>query len=133
MADRVVDVGFLPDEERDNAFAGAAGYIQPSRYEAFSRTIMESWLAGVPVVGNGASAVVAHHIERSRAGIVYRDAFELEEALVFLVEAPEQARLLGCAGREYVLANYQWPVVLDRIEAALSAWTSPKLSMGGLA
>jgi glycosyltransferase involved in cell wall biosynthesis len=123
MVDRVVDVGFLPDHERDNAFAGASAYVQPSRYEAFSRTIMESWLAGVPVIGFGGSAVVADHIEKSKAGIVYDDGYELEEALVFLHEAPEQARLLGAAGREYVLSRYQWKMVLDKIEVALSTWT----------
>jgi len=88
VADRFVDLGFLPTEERNNAFAAAAAYVQPSRYESFSRTIMESWLAGVPVVGFGASAVVRYHIERSRAGIVFDDEYEFAEALSFLAAAP---------------------------------------------
>lgn len=124
VKDRVVDVGFLPDDERDACYAGATAYLQPSRYEAFSRTIMESWLAGVPVVGIGEGGVVRYHIERSRAGIVYDDAAEFEQALLFLADAPDQARALGAAGREYVLANYQWKDVLDRVEAAICSWTS---------
>lgn len=124
IADRVIDVGFLPDDERDNCFAGATAYVQPSRYEAFSRTIMESWLAGVPVVGIGAGGVVRYHIERSKAGLVYDDADEFEQALALLAAAPEQARALGAAGREYVLANYQWRDVIDRVEASLCAWTT---------
>jgi glycosyltransferase involved in cell wall biosynthesis len=123
IADRVVDVAFLPDDERDNCYAGATAYLQPSRYEAFSRTIMESWLAGVPVVGIGAGGVVRYHIERSGAGLVYDDAEEFEQALALLAEAPEQARALGAAGRRYVLDNYQWKDVLDRVEAAVCAWT----------
>jgi glycosyltransferase involved in cell wall biosynthesis len=123
IADRVIDVGFLPDDERDSCFAGASAYLQPSRYEAFSRTIMESWLAGVPVVGIGAGGVVRHHIERSRAGLVYDDADEFEQALALLAAAPEQAKALGAAGRRYVLDNYQWHDVIDRVEAALCGWT----------
>jgi glycosyltransferase involved in cell wall biosynthesis len=122
---RVIDVGFLPDDQRDSAYAGATAYVQPSRYEAFSRTIMESWLAGVPVIGNGASEVVRHHIEHSRAGLVYDNEAELEEALVFMAEAPESARSLGEAGRTYVLDHYRWPEVLDRIERCICAWTAP--------
>ena len=123
VADRVHDVGFLPEEDRNDAYAAATAYVQPSRYEAFSRTIMESWLAGSPVVGVGQGGVVRYHIERSRAGIVYDDAYEFEEALAFLAARPEAAARLGRAGRTYVLDNYQWDDVLTRVEASLTKWT----------
>ena len=42
-----------------SAFAAADCYLQPSRYESFSRTIMEAWLAGTPVIANAGSDVVA--------------------------------------------------------------------------
>jgi len=123
IADRVVDVGFLPDAERDAAFAAADAYLQPSRYEAFSRTIMEAWLAGTLVIANGGSDVVRYHCERSEAGLLYDDELELEECLAFLAEAPETAAELAGRGRAYVLDNYQWDTVLDKVEAALTTWT----------
>jgi glycosyltransferase involved in cell wall biosynthesis len=123
IADRVVDLGFLPDEERDNAFAAADAYIQPSRYEAFSRTIMEAWLAGTPVIANAGSEVVRWHCERSDAGLVYDDAWELEQCLRFLAESPDAAHALAASGRDYVLSNYTWDAVLDRVEEALGSWT----------
>jgi glycosyltransferase involved in cell wall biosynthesis len=123
IADRVHDLGFLSDDDRNDAYAAAAAYVQPSRYEAFSRTIMESWLAGTPVIGVGQGGVVRYHIERSRAGIVYDDAFEFEEALVFLAQQPDAADRLGRAGRTYVLDNYQWDDVLSRVEQSLVTWT----------
>jgi glycosyltransferase involved in cell wall biosynthesis len=123
IADRVIDLGFLPDEERDNAFAAADAYLQPSRYEAFSRTIMEAWLAGTLVIANGGSDVVRYHCERSEAGLLYDDELELEECLAFLAGAPETAAQLAALGRPYVLDNYQWDTVLDKIEAALTTWT----------
>jgi len=123
VADRVRDVGFLPDDERDAAFAGAAACLQPSRYEAFSRTIMEAWLAGTPVVANGGSDVVRWHCERSGAGLVYDDDAELEQCLLFLADAPEIATEMAASGRDYVLENYTWDAVLDRVETQLEAWT----------
>ena len=122
--DKVIDVGFLPDDERDNAFAAADAYLQSSQYEAFSRTIMEAWLAGTLVIANGASDVVADHCARSGAGLVYEDELELEEALVFLSEAPEAAAEIAAAGRAYVIDNYRWEVVLDKVEDALVRWTA---------
>jgi glycosyltransferase involved in cell wall biosynthesis len=123
IADRVIDVGFLSDDERDDAFAAADAYVQPSQYEAFSRTIMEAWLAGTLVIANGASDVVAWHCERSGAGLTYDDDDEFEECLSFLATATDAAATLAARGREYVLANYRMDDVLDRIEETIEEWT----------
>lgn len=119
MAARVVDLGFLENAERDDAFAAAAAYLQPSRVESFSRTAMEAWLAGTPVIANGASEVMRWHVQRSGAGLVYDDDVELEECLAFVAAAPCAARDIGAHGRRYVLENYTWDRVLDRVEHAL--------------
>lgn len=124
IADRVIDLGFLPDEERDNAFAAADAYIQPSRYEAFSRTIMEAWLAGTVVIGNAGSSVVKWHCERSGAGLVYDDEFELQQCLSFVAENPEGANAMAKSGRDYVLSNYTWETVLNNVEQCLASWTA---------
>ena len=123
LEDRIIDVGFLPDEDRDDAYAGALAYVQPSRYEAFSRTIMESWLAGRPVVGIAEGGVVKHHVQTSEGGFVYDDADEFAEALAVLVNHPHLADEMGARGRDYVLARYQWDIVLDGIEANIVEWT----------
>lgn len=123
VADRVIDLGFLDAQDRDDAFAAADVYVQPSRYEAFSRTVMEAWLAGTLVIGNGACAPVRWHCERSGAGLTYEDDLELEEALVFAAEEPKAAAALAEPGREYVLEHYTWERVLDGIERTLGAWT----------
>ena len=122
IADRVFDLGFLSEAERDNAMAAAAGYLQPSAMESFSRTVMEAWLAGTPVIANGASAVVRWHCERSGAGLLFNDRHELEQCLRFVAEAPLAAAELAAPGRAYVLDNYTWPVTLDRMEASLERW-----------
>jgi glycosyltransferase involved in cell wall biosynthesis len=121
IAGRVHDLGFLPQEEVGDAYAGAAAYIQPSLFESFSRTIMESWLAGTPVIGNGACEVVRWHCERSRAGLLYADEYELAQYLALVIDEPERLSRLGRLGRDYVLANYTWDAALDRMEAALEA------------
>ena len=119
VADRVIDLGFVSDSERDDVMAAAAAYVQPSRMESFSFTIMQSWLAGTPVIANGESDVVTWHCERSGAGLTYHDFFEFAECLRFLAEAPEAARKLAASGRDYVLEHYGWDGVLDAMERRL--------------
>lgn len=119
---RVVDLGYVSDEERSNAMAAASVYLQPSSLESFSRTINEAWLAGTPVLANASSSVVTMHCERSGAGLLYRDRFEFAESLKLLVQRPQLGRELALRGREYVLRNHRWSDVLDRVERSLEEW-----------
>ena len=65
------------------------------------------------------SEVLRWHCDRSGGGLTFADEFELAQCLSFLAAAPDDAARLAKAGREYVLANYQWDVVLDAMEASL--------------
>lgn len=121
LEDRVHDLGFVSDEEAPSLFAAAAAYVQPSANESFSRTVMEAWLAGTPVLANGASAVVRWHCERSGAGIVWTGVEELTAAIELVAAAPEAVAAIAPAGREYVLEHYTWPTVLDHMERSLEA------------
>ena len=67
---------------------------------------MEAWLAGTPVIANGARRVVRWHCERSRAGLLYEDADELAACLDFVAQQPDEARRLAAGGRDYVLEHY---------------------------
>ena len=120
LADRVLDLGFLTDEQRNDAFAAASALVQPSRMESFSRTVMEAWLAGTPVLSVADSAVVAWHCQRSGGGLIFGDRYELADALRQL-RVDGRAAQMAAAGRRYVIENYTWPSVLDRMEASLGA------------
>ena len=116
---RVIDLGFVSTEDRDNAFAAAAACVQPSLMESFSRSVMESWLAGRPVLARSGGEVVAWHCEQSGGGRLFDRGPELAGLMRWLHDRPDQASEAAAAGRRYVLDNYSWPVVLDRIEAEL--------------
>ena len=122
IADRVIDLGYCTNEDRDDALAAADAYLQPSQFESFSLTILEAWLAGTLVVANGQSEVVSWHIERSGAGLSYLDNAELEECLRFIAQEPAAAQKIAASGRDYVLANYRNDDVLDRVEASIADW-----------
>jgi len=118
---RVIDVGLLSTEQRNNALAAALAYVQPSLMESYSRTVMEAWLAGTPVLARKGSTVVEWHISNCGGGYSFSSSRELTALLDKLLSSPEHASELGAKGRAYVLDNYQWPRVLDALEADLLA------------
>jgi glycosyltransferase involved in cell wall biosynthesis len=124
LAGRVVDLGFLSDQDRNDAFAAATVYLQPSRMESFSRSVMEAWLAGTPVLAIAQGEVVAWHCERSGGGLTFNGASDLAAELGAICNSADQAAEMAARGRDYVLREYAWPVVLDRMEAELEspAW-----------
>lgn len=116
---RVIDVGVLSVDQRNNALAAALAYVQPSLMESYSRTVMEAWLAQTPVLGRRGSAVVEWHCTRSGGGKVFSAAKDLAQHIEKLRSDPDMTAEMGRVGREYVLENYQWEHVLDLIEADL--------------
>ncbi len=120
LAGRVRDLGYLEPDELASAFAAAEALVQPSPNESFSRTLMEAWLAGTPVIATATGEVVTWHCERSGGGITYADDFEFAECLRFVIEAPKAAAELAAKGREYVLEHYTWDKVLDEMERSLA-------------
>jgi glycosyltransferase involved in cell wall biosynthesis len=123
LEERIIDLGYLAPAEVPDAFAAAEAFLQPSANESFSRTIMEAWLAETVVIANRQSDVVTWHCERSGGGLLYGDELELGQCLRFVAESPEQAARLARNGRDYVLANYRWPLVLDAMERSLESFS----------
>jgi len=116
---RVIDLGFVTPGERDDAFAAATAYVQPSAMESFSRSVMESWLAGTPVLATASGEVVAWHLERSGGGLLFSDAPELVAQLEQLAKSPSEVAEMAARGRAYVRSEYSWDAVLDRMEESV--------------
>jgi glycosyltransferase involved in cell wall biosynthesis len=114
-------LGFLSEEEKAAAMAGAVAVVCPSPYESLSIVLLEGLALGTPGLVNAGSAVLKEHCLRSNAGLFYADGDEYAEALDLLVRNEELRRTLGANGRRYVDAEYRWSVVLDRWRGLLAA------------
>jgi glycosyltransferase involved in cell wall biosynthesis len=114
---RVIEVGYLGDDEKRAAHAGALALVNPSEMESLSLVVMESWLEGTPVIVAHGSEVMRDHVERSRGGIAFADYASFRDAVETLLRDPQRARAMGERGRTYVLDEYGWPAVSDRMAA----------------
>jgi glycosyltransferase involved in cell wall biosynthesis len=122
LAGRVIDLGFVPDEERDAAYAAAAVLVNPSRLESLGMVGLEAWLAGTPSIVNGRSPVLREHCRASGGGLWYDSPEELVEALDLMTGDPAVARAMAEAGAAYVRDAFSWPAVRRRFLGALEEW-----------
>lgn len=120
----VITLGFLPEQDKLDAYAAATVVCQPSLKESFSITVMESWLAGVPVLVHGRCNVTRHHVLHSNGGLCYVGLEEFIGALDWLISHPHKRAEMGRLGWSYVLAEHSWETVLDRFRSALGVWES---------
>jgi glycosyltransferase involved in cell wall biosynthesis len=114
--------GFVSDTEKAATCAAALALCQPSLNESFSLAIMESWLAGRPVLVHEECAVTREHVRRSKGGLWFYSAEEFGGALDWLAAHPDRASQMGQNGRHYVLQNYTWPAVAERFERIFGRW-----------
>lgn len=128
----IKDLGFVDQEDKQDAYAAAEVLMQPSLMESFSIVIMEAWLAGTPVMVHAGCAVTKDHVEQSGGGLHFKDYPSFAEGLDIMLARPQLREQMAAAGKDYVLANYAWPQVTERyvklIERLSSEPTPPAKS-----
>ena len=106
-------LGFVGEELKHDALAGAAAVVCPSPYESLSFAQLEAWSHGRPTLSCAVSPVLVGQSRRSGGGLWYSDAGEYATMLDFLARAEPLALALGAQGRRYVRAEYSWDRVRD--------------------
>jgi glycosyltransferase involved in cell wall biosynthesis len=117
LAERVVEVGFVADEEMPACYGMADVYVSPSLMEGFGLPLAEALACGTPVVtaqAGAASEVVGP------GGILVepRDPDSLARAVSTLLGNEDLRRNLAIQGREHVIREFNLKrVVNTTIEA----------------
>jgi glycosyltransferase involved in cell wall biosynthesis len=108
-------VGYISEEAKHEALAGAEVVVVPSPYESLALSQLEAWAHGKPTLANAASPVLVGQSRRSGGGLWYADAEEYAEMLAFLADATPLRRALGAQGLAHVRTENSW-------ERATKAW-----------
>ncbi len=119
LVDHIIDVGFVSATEKLEAMAGALAFCHPSVNESLGIVLLEAWLAGTPGIVHAKGEVLRYQCESSNGGLWFKTYPEFEEAVLLLLNNPDARRALGQAGREYVLREYAWETVEQRMLEAL--------------
>jgi glycosyltransferase involved in cell wall biosynthesis len=113
----IVVTGYVDEQTKHDALAGATVLVQPSYFESFSLALCEGWLAGKPAIVQGRCEVLAGQCARSGAGLPYRSFAEFATTLDRLLGDHDLCQAMGDAGRRYVLDQYSWERVIEQYEA----------------
>jgi glycosyltransferase involved in cell wall biosynthesis len=115
----ITDLGFVSEQEKQEAMAGALAFVHPSLNESLGIVLLEAWLAGTPGLVHAGSEVLRWQCHRSGGGLWFRHYPDFEEMLKRLLDTPDLRRRLGAAGRAYVLQTYDQAMVDARLFSAL--------------
>jgi glycosyltransferase involved in cell wall biosynthesis len=122
----IVVTGFVPEQTKRDALAGAVALVQPSYFESFSMILCEAWAQSLPALVQGRCDVLAGQAARSGGAIPYEGYAEFEAGVDRLVADDALSARLGRAGQRYVEEHYRWEAVMARYERLLgeaaAAW-----------
>lgn len=110
----ILDLGYVPVQDKYDACGAAAFLCQPSKNESFSLVIMESWLCERPVLVLEDCAVTKNFVQESNGGLYFKNYFEFEKTTDYLLEHEEISKQMGKNGRAYVKENFAWDIVVDK-------------------
>lgn len=117
----VIYQGFVSEEDKFNGISGARALWLPSQFESLSIAVLESMALGVPVLVNGTCEVLKGHCVRSRAGIAYDNQNEAVSAIDMLLD-DEKCVMMKKYARKYIDDNYQWNVIIDKMQDFIQNW-----------
>ena len=115
----ILDLGFVGEQEKHDAMAGALAFVHPSTFESFGIVLLESFLACTPALVHARSEVLRWQCRRSGGGLWFRHYPDFEEELNLLLNDEGLRKRMGAAGHEYVMKEYSWESVEKRLFQAL--------------
>ena len=114
--DDVILTGFVDEQTKLDALAGATLLVQPSYFESFSLALCEGWTFGLPALVQRQCKVLDGQVRRASGGLPYSGFAEFSEALALLLREPGLRAQMGEGGRKYVRTHYAWDAVMNNYE-----------------
>lgn len=113
LSNRIIDLGFVDEQDKYDAYAAANLFCNPSAFESFSIVIMESWYSGRPVLVFEGCSVTKRFAEISNGGLYFSNFEEFKECLDLLLTNERLANKLGENGALFVKSRYTWDKVIS--------------------
>jgi glycosyltransferase involved in cell wall biosynthesis len=89
----LLDLGYVSEEEKRDAFDACDLFAMPSRYDSFGIVYLEAWRCGKPVIGAKVGAI-PEVIEEGKDGLLveFGEVDQLASAIISLLNNPDLCR-----------------------------------------
>ncbi len=114
IKDQVIDLGFVDKQVKYDGCAAALTLCQPSIHESFSLVLMESWLCERPALVHADCDVTRGFAQESNSALYFKDYYEFEGCIDYYISHEDIANRMGKTGREFVLSNFKWDIIVER-------------------
>jgi len=121
MRDAILDVGFVSEQEKREAMAGAVCFVHASVNESLGIVLLEAWLSNTPSLVHAKGVVLQDQCRRANGGLWFRHYPDFEECLIRLLDDRKLRDELAASGRNFVLTQYSWAAVEKRMLETLDA------------
>jgi glycosyltransferase involved in cell wall biosynthesis len=113
----LLDLGYISEEEKRDAFDACDLFVMPSRYDSFGIVYLEAWRCAKPVIGAKVGAI-PEVIEEGKDGLLveFGEVDQLVSAILSLLNNPDLCREMGETGRKKVIDKFNWQKNIRKIE-----------------
>ena len=118
--DDIIYTGFLSETDKLQLLLQCQTLLIPSKYESLSMVLLEAFFYQKPVIVNNECIVLKEHILASDGGYAYSSFQDFHAYLKQCLLLEELRATKGRNGKNYVLKNYNWEIIMSKYEAAIS-------------
>ena len=115
----IISLGFVSEEDKFDGIKGAKALILPSKFESLSISVLEAMTLSVPVIVNGICDVLKGHCVKSNGGLYYKNYFEFEGCINYMIEHPEEYAIMCKNARKYVEDYFQWDDIMKKFDSII--------------
>ena len=115
----IISLGFVSEEDKFDGIKGAKALILPSKFESLSISVLEAMTLSVPVIVNGICDVLKGHCVKSNGGLYYKNYFEFEGCINYMMEHPEEYAIMCKNARKYVEDYFQWDNIMKKFDSII--------------
>jgi glycosyltransferase involved in cell wall biosynthesis len=112
----IISLGFVSDEDKFDGIKGAKALILPSKFESLSISVLEAMTLSIPVIVNGICDVLRGHCVKSNGGLYYKNYFEFEGCINYILEHPAEYEQMCRNARKYVDDYFQWSDIMRKFD-----------------
>lgn len=112
----IINLGFVTDEDKFDGISGAKALILPSKFESLSISVLEAMTLSRPVIVNGICDVLKGHCIKSNGGLYYKNFFEFEGCVNYILEHPHEYEIMCKNARKYVDDYFQWDDIMLKFD-----------------